>query len=58
MPINNIGQESDMKTVKQFFERINVNVNIRSHLAKHDDFLFYSKNLYRLHFHLVLSECE
>jgi len=44
-----------MKTVIQFFERINVNVNIRSHLAKHDDLLFSTQNLYQFHLHLSPS---
>jgi hypothetical protein len=41
-----------MKIVKQFFERINVKLNIRSHLIINDDFLFSTQNLYQLHFHL------
>jgi len=47
-----------MKNVKQFFERINVKLNIRSHLIIYDDLLFPTKNLYRLHLHLDPAECE
>ena len=45
-----------MKLVKQFLDRIkNVKLNIRSHLAEHDDFLFSHQNLYRFHLPVDLS---
>jgi len=41
-------------TDEQFYRK-HVRSNFRRNLAKHDDFYTSHKNLYRIHYHLVLD---